>query len=116
MLLWILWAGGVFPRSIVVDSELIRSSFGQLCLFIASSNGKVELGNRTLRKVMRAYFVRSNDIKRANHLQDFVSNINNQQQSASSPQISWIRENQPRPPGYIMPPSFRVTDQMGQPQ
>ena len=67
---------------------------------------------------MRAYFVRTNDIRWANRLADFVSNINNQQQSGSGFTISqlWSPGYQARPAGYIVPPAFRVTNQMGQPQ
>ena len=49
---------------------------------------------------------------------DFVANINNQQQSGSGFTANqlWSPGYQARPPGYVVPPVFRVTDQMGQPQ
>ncbi len=67
---------------------------------------------------MRVYFERSNDIRWANNLQDFVANINNQQQSGSGFTANqlWSPGYQARPAGYFVPPPFRVTDQMGQPQ
>ena len=69
-------AGGVYCRSVIVDQEFNRGSFGQLCdglvppvvirhttSYTPESSGKIERFNCTLRKIMGAYFVRSNDIR-----------------------------------------------------
>ena len=124
-------AGGIYPRSIICDQEFNRGSMRQLLngqvppvvirqttSYTPESNVKIERFNRTLRKVMRAYFVRTNDIRWANHLQDFVDNINNQQQSGSNFTANqlWTPGYQRRPPGYVVPGPFQVTDQMTQPQ
>ena len=68
-------AGRVYPRSVIVDQEFNCGSFRQLCDGLVSpvvirqttsyapeSNRKIERFNRTLHKIMRAYFVRTNDI------------------------------------------------------
>ena len=113
-------AGGLYPRSVIVDSEF-RGSFRQLCVglvppvvilqttsYTPESNGKIERFNRTLCKVMRAYFVQTNDIRWANNLQDFVANINNQQQNGSGFTANqlWSPGYQARVAGYVVPPLF----------
>ena len=118
-------AGGLPPESVVVDAEFAMGSFLMTCAalhvvvrkttsYTPESNGKIERFNRTLRKVMRAYFIRTNDIQWVNHLPDFVENINNQQQqSGRTANQLWAPGYNPKPAGYVIPPRFRLTDQMG---
>lgn len=60
--------------------------------YTPTSNGKIERMNREIRKKIRAGFVRNNNNIWADHLQDYIENINSQQvaRTRATPNGLWV--------------------------
>ena len=121
-------AQNTFPHIIQGDGEFAVGAFRIWCnnndvqfikttSYTPNSNGKVERVNREVRKKIKAGFVRNNNHNWNANLQDYIRNINNQQNSRTkmTPNQLWtagynphLNPNQPIPPIQNRNDNFNV--------
>ena len=84
----------MYPNSLICDSEFATGYFRFYLMshhiqirkalsFSPKTVGKVESHNKIVRTKIKAYLVRTNAVIWHPHLQDFIANINSQQQSTT---------------------------------
>ena len=99
--------GDTYPHIIQADNEFQTTALKRWCEehdvqliktspYMPTSNGKVERMNREIRKKIRAWFVRNNNLQWAGMLPTYIENINRQQSTKSH-----VTPNELWTPGYV---------------
>jgi len=114
-----------FPHIIQGDSEFAKGALLLWCQnnritlikttsYTPNSNGKIERINREVRKKIKAGFVRNNNLSWSANLQDYIKNINNQQNSRNklSPNQLWMEGYNPHPDNHQVVDNPRLNDNM----
>ena len=114
-----------FPHMIQGDGEFAVGNFRFWCQnshiqFVRTSshtpisNGKVERANREIRKKIKAGIIRNNNLIWNPHLQDYIQNINNQQNSRNglTPNQLWTQGYNPHPNNHQIPQLQPLNDNM----
>ena len=113
------------PHIIQADSEFLKGTIRAWChdnnirmmktsSYTPVSNGKVERMNQILRRKIKAGFIRNNNLAWVAHLQDYVININNQQNSRNglTPNQLWRQGYHRHPDGHELPELHDLNDNM----
>ena len=113
------------PHIIQADSEFLKGEFLAWCQnhhitiiktssYTPVSNGKVERMNRELRRKIKAGIIRNNNSRWNENLQDYVMNINNQQNSRNgmTPNQLWSPGFHPHPQDHVLPEPTILHDDM----
>ena len=113
------------PRSIQGDSEFAVGGIAAWCrahnikviktlTYTPQSNGKIERMNQEIRKKTKAGFIKNNNFVWFAHLQDYVTNINNQVQARSkqTPNQLWTAGYNPHAAPHNAPQGLHLNDQM----
>jgi len=89
-------------------------TFIQTTSYNPVSNGKVERMNRTLRRKIKAGFIRNNNLIWYPFLQNYCDNINNQQNSRNkmTPNLLWSQGYNPQPANFPLPAPVQLNDNM----
>jgi len=116
---------GTIPHIIQGDQQFGRGdllnwmnqqgiTFIQTTSYNPVSNGKVERMNRTLRRKIKAGFIRNNNLIWFPFLPNYCTNINNEQSSRNhmTPNLLWSQGYNPLPPNFPLPAPIPLSDNM----